>query len=330
MKNQLTLKTKKAFSLLEIIFVLVILGIVASISSQIIAQVYENYITQRAVYNVSTKTELVANQIVNRLTYRIQGTTIAKNHAVFLANIGAVNWAAENTDWLPLEDVPVGTVYTSIEWIGYDNDSFAANESPNWSGIADYETSSLLPASRNGFNSPGSNFNNVATIMNNLSNRAVNLTNANPAAVLFDHNDNFYDGSNTYGPLCMGMIPQDALSTRACIFRVQQNGIDGFTFPDALPKIITERYKLAWSAYTIAPEDTNGDGLHDLILYSNYQPWNGDSYLDPTTTRKILMPNVTVFKFSENGGVINFKLCASENIGQDFNVTTCKQKVVIR
>jgi prepilin-type N-terminal cleavage/methylation domain-containing protein len=78
MKNTLYKKTKKAFSLLEIIFVIVILGVVASLSSQIIIQVYENYIIQRAVYNVSTKTELISNQIVNRLAYRIPGTTISK------------------------------------------------------------------------------------------------------------------------------------------------------------------------------------------------------------------------------------------------------------
>jgi len=66
------MKTKKAFSLIEVVFVLVILGIVASISSQIIVQVYENYIIQKAIYKVNNQTEIVANQLVNRLTYRIE------------------------------------------------------------------------------------------------------------------------------------------------------------------------------------------------------------------------------------------------------------------
>ena len=348
MKNELYVKSKKAFSLIEVIFVLVILGIVASISSQIIAQVYENYIMQRAVYNVSTKTELVANQIVNRLSYRIQGTTISKDHQNFLVRQNAVDMGAgvipviNPNDWLPLQDIPVGNQYTSIEWIGYDNDSFASTQNPNWSGIANYEVGATI----NGFSSPGSTLNNVAAIMTNLSNGKVDLTNANPAALLFLENDNYFTDTNPYSPLCMGMIPE-LLADTSCIFPVQQNGVDGFTFTRAqdpnnvgvLPKIITERYKLAWSAYAIAPEDRDGDvdgdgidddGLFDLVLYSNYQPWNGESYMDANTTRNILMRDVTVFKFSENGGVINFKLCASENIGQDFNVTTCKQKVVIR
>ena len=325
MRNKLTQKTKKAFSLIEVIFVLVILGIVASISSQIIVQVYENYIMQRATYNVSTKTELAVNQIVNRLSYRIQGTTISKRHKDF------VDGSAGANSWLKLEDVTTGTDYTTIEWIGYDNDSLAASATPNWSGIANYETN----ASVNGFDSPGSNLNAVATIMRNLSKTIkfpdgkVDLTNSKPAALLFAENNNFYNGDNTYNPLCMGLIPEDGNSSTDCIFRVQQNGNTGFSFLDGKPKIITERYKLAWSAYALVPERQD-NGQFDLILHSNYQPWNGESYMDTNTTRNTLLKNITVFKFSETGGVINFKLCASENIGQDFNITTCKQKVVIR
>lgn len=318
MKTIIHRKVKKAFSLIEVIFVLVILGIVASISSQILIQVYENYLIQRAVYNVSTKTELVASQIVNRLTYRIQGSTISKNHEEFRLGTG-------NT-WLALKDIPTGDTYTSLEWIGYDNDGFAAEQNPTWSGIADYETASITD-----FNSPASHLVTAANILNQLSNTKVNLNQNKPAAIIFQEDNDFYTGDNTYNPLCMGLIQSDPGSSTNCIFSVKRNGSTGFTFIDpAKPKIITERYQLAWSAYAIAPEDTNGDGLHDLILYSNYQPWNGESYLDTNTSKNILMKNVTVFKFSERGGVIRFKLCASENIAEDFNVTSCKEKAVIR
>ena len=318
------IKIKKAFSLIEVIFVLVILGIVASIASQIIVQVYENYILQRAIYNVSTKTELVANQIVNRLTYRIQGTTISKDHKKFL------NGTETDTDWLPIEDVPTGgTKYTTVEWIGYDNDSFSSHKTPNWSGIANYETASI-----NKFTTVGSKLDNTATIMSNLSNGNVDLSSSNPAGLLFIQNDNYYTGSNEYTPLCMGMIPELATSSTDCIFPVWHDSNISLTFTTTpahlaiVPKIITERYKLAWSAYAIAPE-SDGKGLFNLVLYSNYQPWNGDSYIDTNTTKHTLMRNVSVFKFSENGGVIHFKLCATEELG-DTNISTCKEKVVIR
>ena len=337
MKN-INIKNKnmqKAFSLLEVIFVLVILGIVASISSQIIVQVYENYITQKAVYNVSTKTELVANQIVNRLTYRIQGTTISKDHNAFL---GGIATPREGVHWKKLQDVIIGgEQYTTIEWIGYDNDSFSAEENPGWSGIADYEN-----ASKNQFTTPGSNLVLAENIIKNLSKDETGLVQVNlddkPAAVLFEEENNHYNPANDrYDPLCMGLIPHGInetgtkTSSTDCIFSVKRNGTNilEFTGTSTTPKIISERYKLAWSAYAIAPEENALTGLYDLVLYSNYQPWNGEDYITDGT-KNILIRNISVFKFSENGGTIQFKLCAQENIGQDFNISTCKEKVVIR
>ena len=315
------------FSLIEVIFVLVILGIVASIASQIIVQVYENYILQRAIYNLSIKTELVANQIVNRLTYRIEGTTISKDHLAFLSR------TVNSNDWLPIEDVPIGgDKYTTIEWIGYDNDSFASDANPNWSGVANYEYN----VNRGRFVTPGSNLSKTSTIISNLSNGKVDLTPNRPAGLLFIENNNFYRDSKEYNPLCMGMIPELNASSRDCIFPVYNDTNNSLTFTRSRdtnhtirPKIITERYKLAWSAYAIAPTKRKPNGLYDLILYSNYQPWNGDSYLDTNTTKHTLITNLSVFKFSETGGTIHFKLCAVEELG-DNNITTCKEKVVIR
>jgi len=313
-------KIKKAFSLIEVIFVLVILGIVASISSQIIVQVYENYITQRAVYNTSTKTELVATQIVNRLTYAIYGTTIAKD----TTNTGTV----EGTNWIKLENIPTtDNNFSTIEWIGYDNDSFAAGATPYWSGVANYET-----ASRDSLISPASNFSSLATIMNNLSDGQVNLTSSKPAGLLFTQKDNFYRDSLEYNPSCMGLIEANNTS---CIFRVSLNSDTNLSFENdintlaQLPKIVTERYKLAWSAYALVPE-LNAKGLHDLFLYYNYQPWNGEMYNSSNSEKSLLMKNVSVLKFTENGGVIQLKLCATENIGTDYNISSCKEKAIIK
>lgn len=64
--------------MLELIFVIIILGIVSSIGSQIIVQVYESYIVQRAQYRATMKTELALTQIANRLRYAIPGTVISR------------------------------------------------------------------------------------------------------------------------------------------------------------------------------------------------------------------------------------------------------------
>ncbi|MCK4440775.1 MAG: prepilin-type N-terminal cleavage/methylation domain-containing protein, partial [Sulfurovaceae bacterium] len=202
------MKTKKAFSLIEVIFVLVILGIVASISSQIIVQVYENYIIQKAIYKVNNQTEIVANQLVNRLTYRIAGTTISKNHQAFLNHYNN-GTALPANNWLKVEDVlNGGQTYTSLEWIGYDNNSFSADAIPYWSGVANYENN----ASQDWFFTPASLLSEASTIISNLSHNKVNL-NDRPAGVIFLEKANRYNGGNEYDPICMGLIPTDGAST---------------------------------------------------------------------------------------------------------------------
>jgi hypothetical protein len=104
-------------------------------------------------------------------------------------------------------------------------------------------------------------------------------------------------------------------------------------------KVLTEHYKLAWTAYAIIPfqPGTNtpcgpNDSPCDLRLYYNYQPWDGTRLTATgytTIPHATLATNVTVFKFAQLGSTLRFKLCSTENIGEDKNVTICKEKAVI-
>lgn len=303
---------KKAFSLIEVIFVLVILGIVASISSQIIVQVYENYITQRAVYNVSTKTELAINQIVNRLTYSVIDSAIAKD-----PNNSANFKLLTELSTAPDENLTV------LEWVGYDNDSFAAGSVPYWSGVAYYNT-----ATKSLFETPGSDLNMTNAIIDNLSNGDVKLDGtAQSPAVVFQPRT----GTDTFNGECMGLVDTNGSGStnKTCIYAVTENNATSFRFDDVnKSKIITERYQLAWSAYALVPT-LQPNGLYNLDLHYNYQPWEGETY-DNNATIKTLLTNVSVFKFTQSGGIIQVKLCATENIGQDYNISTCKEKAIIR
>ena len=70
---------RKSFTLVELIFVIVILSIIGVISAQIITKIYEQYIFTRAINELETKTELVLTQIAKRLSLRIKPTTIARD-----------------------------------------------------------------------------------------------------------------------------------------------------------------------------------------------------------------------------------------------------------
>jgi prepilin-type N-terminal cleavage/methylation domain-containing protein len=176
---QKSIKNQKAFTMLELVFVIVILGIVSSIGAEIIADVYRSYILERATHRSSIKTELVANQLLNRLTYSIYGTVIGRK--------------TSDNSYRAINDLD-DTDYDILEWISYDNDSFSAGRRPYWSGVANYET-----ASKSSFTSPASQFNNLNTIISNLSNGEVDLTGGvDLPAILFSQEDNYYKGTEEY------------------------------------------------------------------------------------------------------------------------------------
>ncbi len=156
MKN---IKNRLAFSMLELVFVIVILGIVASIGAEVIAKVYESYIVQRAHHRASIKTQLALNQITNRLRYAIPSTVTRK-----LTKDGGYEFLSEDMN---LDSTGEG--YTVLQWVAYDGDSFEAITStsrrPGWSGFCDINAATP-PVSV--LSTPGSNFTLTNTIQANL------------------------------------------------------------------------------------------------------------------------------------------------------------------
>ncbi len=151
---------RTAFSMLELIFVIVILGIVSSIGAEIIAQVYDSYIVQRAQYRATMKTELALNQIANRLRYAIPGTVVGRpNLTGSIVNITEIS--ASN--------------YQVLQWVAYDGDSFEAitssSRKPGWSGFCDLNSSTSSVIS-----TPGSDLGLASTIIGNLGGSLSNAT----------------------------------------------------------------------------------------------------------------------------------------------------------
>ena len=140
-----------AFSMLELIFVIVILGIVASIGSEMIAKVYESYIVQRAEHSATLKTELAAAQIANRLSSAIPGTVYR------IKNDGT-------RELVESDLTDVGDAYVGLQWVGSDAESFNASATPGWSGFCDINTSTQTT-----LETPGSALGLTTTIKNNLS-----------------------------------------------------------------------------------------------------------------------------------------------------------------
>jgi prepilin-type N-terminal cleavage/methylation domain-containing protein len=157
---------RKAFSMMELIFVIVILGVVSSIGAEIIATVYESYIVQKALHRSSIKTQLALNQIINRLRHTIPNSTGRR--------IGINGTFEFTTTTLSLDNT--GNSYNVLQWVGTDIESFQAIDSdtdlrPGWSGFCD-----ITASTTNTISSPGSNFqltNDIQTSLGRTGNFAV-------------------------------------------------------------------------------------------------------------------------------------------------------------
>lgn len=308
---------KKAFTMIELIFVIIILGIVASIGSQIIVQVYESYIIQKATHNASIKSELAINQIANRLLYRIDKSLIAR--------IPGRTGTVKVTDVYPVNEVPlIGAsnvnTYTALEWIASENDGFNQSLQPAWSGFVDLNQSTF-----SSFITTGSKLTNESTILANLSGTVA----ASTPAIIF--NTAYYKTPT---------VEYDTLSmyrTNGSIFPVTINNDTNLSFTGGGDRtsgqmVYSELYTLAASAYAIVPENNttiNGIQVWDLALYSNYQPWlAGQNYLQGS--RSVLAKNVSVFRFKQEVNSIRIKLCTVARLSDIEQISTCKEKAVIR
>jgi len=276
--------------MIELVFVIAVLGIVASIGAEIIAKVYEGYIVQRAEHRATLKTELAATQIANRLASAIPGTVYRKRRSA----AGVEDWVENITT--SLGHPAQADQYNVLQWVGSDNDSFNTHDTVNqkigWSGLCDLDN----PATT-GTNvvSPGSDFSITNTVVTNLNGGSL------PAAwrpvIYFPYDNTAYPVST---PLAAG------------------NNL-GLTGTGASHMV--EHYKFAWTSYALVVDDG------DLYLYYGFDPIAAFA-IPNGTSRSLLLKNVTTFKFKGAGRTIRFKICKQENIGEDFNITACKEKAV--
>ncbi len=288
--------------MVEMVFVIVVLGIVAAIGSGIIAKIYESYIYSRTINNLQTKTEITLMQISKFLSFRIRNSTIAR-----------LDTNDTNITSLAMAD---GS-YKILEWIGYNDEGFDGNASgPGWSGFIDL---SNLQTDKTQVKTPGSHLLFAKDIIYALSNGDVNLSSPNSSvALIFKGLPNQFDiqqyGWNDWN----GTINHDY------IFRVKNVGSDVLKFVENNASTVYEQYQLAWSAYAIVPEGNVSD--RNLTFYYNFRPWMGEKYSDGN--KSTLMQHVSTFKFRQIGSTIRLKLCIFSPIGSDFNITFCKEKVV--
>ena len=321
---------KRAFTLLELVVVIVILGIIAMMSFNAIMNIYSNYFQTRTVNELETQTEIALEQISKRLEHRIKPSVIARK---------------TDGDFLALNDnrVNLDAKYEILEFIPYAyeifNDVISLDANDNvieqdgkagrYSGYADLAKSS--PAT--GLISPGSNF--TTGVVETIKDLTCKDDTRNATCVDFKNKDGgvvaifsdvYYDVQSSFGY-------KDNLNLDIAKVGVNggQSGLNGNTLEISGfgGKQISEQYHLAYTANAIVPEQSadpkdTANGVFDLNLYYDYRPWMGEKY-KPNGEKATIAKNVTRFVFTEKNGVIVLKLCMR---AKNSEITICKSKAV--
>ena len=305
---------RSAFTLLEMVFVIVIVGIIAKFGSGILMSSYNSFIFSTAQNRLQNQSEAAVTQIASRLQYRIKGSEIARS--------GAASFRGLN-DALGTEQI--------LEWVGYDVDGWRGYYSgvtglftPYWSGFIDVDD----PASTTTqLSTPGSLLTGEDTLISALSNGGSGLADA---AIYMLGSD--IDVQNGYGYDGVAITDQSQ-----SMKPIANGGADAFITPRGGNYggiNIYENYQLAWSAYAIVHETytttaPNGNSVNEgrLWLYYDYQPWDGESYTDGKQV--MLMDHVDTFGFRSIGDMIKIIVCTTDvSIFQQGAYSICKEKTI--
>jgi len=271
-------------------------------------------------------TELAVKQIANRLQYRIRDSAIAK--------------VAVGGNFDGLSSINPGRNYTILEWVGMDIDGWngtnraglagePAFNRPTWSGFIDVDNVAAF-AAKTYLQSPGTD-NGAANTVIQAVRPLTSGTTMNDAAVYFTsanadvQNDFGWNGVAPVDHNTTAGHPVTNLGAGAVNQLVDRLGTS-FTGVD-----IFENYRLAWTAYAVRIEDFEGDGDIDLVMYHDYQPWQGETLIADVNRRHLLLENISTFKFTGIGDMIKIQICVDEQDALargDGGYSICKEAAI--
>ena len=302
------MKTRAAFTMIELIFVIVVMGIIGKFGVEFLAQAYKSFIFSSVNNSLHSKSAMAVEFIGTRLQYRIKDSLIARvNTGTGAVGIGSA-------------DSSTGTVYTVLEWVSMDIDGYRGNTTPNWSGIADLDLGQGIGM----IESPATETNTTNALISTLSYTAHGI---NDAAL-------YFIGSNSDVTIDYGW-DANITNQSGAMHPINLTGTTAITqFAPAVGTFVGvdvyEYYKLAWTAYAIVNRDADGDGDDDLMLYYDYQPWNGDTLAD--ARQSMIMEDVNTFQFTAIGSIIKIQVCAHSKIIDGDNdaggYSLCKEKTI--
>lgn len=308
---------RRGFTLLEMIFVIVVLGIIATITTDIIGSLYRNYNNAKVLNDLTLKTSNALTIIKKRVDRAIEDSIVYVDDVDNLTG----NYEAVYLKLLSKPNINNDDKLGALLWIGKDIESFKLSgdlQSNGYSGFADIQESNKTKLS-----SPDSNFtvtNQVQSDITGESSWEISSGTSYRSVVYFPYFENSGDAEDRFWS-----------NNPTSLYNISGATPDDENLTLAEDMNVTENYSLSYSAYAITLDGG------DLKLHYNFRPWNGEvldiNDEDKSTT---IIDSVNSFKFwsEANGGLLRLQLCVSSeeyitSSSDSENFTYCKESAVI-
>nr|WP_314239061.1 prepilin-type N-terminal cleavage/methylation domain-containing protein [uncultured Campylobacter sp.] len=307
---------KKAFTLLELMVVIVIIGLLSHMGIQMTLNIYRSYLQSRAINTLETQTELVLEQISKRLAIRVRGSTIGKQPA-----------ANGNGAFVSTSAAGLNNTFSILEWVTYSYESF---QDGGWSGFADLSSPNTAIAAIAGsgtISTPGSRLAVAAAAPNFSADQNIKDLTSNAASIANGNIGIVFKNMSLNPATSFGYNRTNANSIGTIVANGQNNILSIANYRDAL---ISEQYYLLHTAYAVVPGVASANGDFSLFLHYNFRPWAGQEYNNGNSD--LLATNVTRFNFTEANGIIVLKLCIRDGRRSlepaEEETTVCKTKAI--
>lgn len=323
---------KKAFTLIEMIVVIVVAGILSAGTFIALKEIYLRAAKSKAISELSQTSQLVSSEVASLLYDRVPSSVIGYDTAT--------------NEYRSIYDI--NKTYNVLEWISLAKESFLHRD---YSGFVDMNASNPLT---NTLVSPDTNISSISDTEKKKFDTTQNIYDNDLVALIFA-------GSFDSGSLALNSDFDNSFGWHGgdakLIYKISSSSINNLIRLKSHPSEIYEKYYLVDSAYALARgADLNeslvqsGCGLDlsgikesdfnsTMFLFYDYRPWKKETFCaDPNITgSETREGNVTVLSSEVEGfrvDIVNnnlqFNLTFKRVISSDkkYSVTISKQKVI--
>lgn len=304
---------KKAFTLVELLFVMVVLAIIAGVGTDILRSLFDNYAVTAQIHRLESVANNAADMIATRLEKRVPQTTAIET---------STDTGAKNYEPLSVIDVKNGKLVFFRKAYELERNFISAKnggvEAPRISGfINDLKTTTT---GDNGNFTDTVEFTSIGAA--DLKLDEYELFFSNDSSLLYenksDHFGRYYSGKKSFAYQCT----QGKLEFQAGKFTLDRSGCPASTSTIVRPSMaaLIHKYYLSKEIDKIYLDET------DKNLYLQTCDITG-----VTCKKSLLAPSVSTFRFSALGSdpniasTIVFKLCLVENDGK---AEACQSRIV--